>query len=147
MKKTCLLLALSALLLLTTGCGGDTSYTDGTYVGVSGMYTNPDGSDDGNGYSELTITLEDGVITDCAYWTYEPNGALKDENYGMADGEVANRDFYNKAQKAVASCAQYALQIVEQGGAEEVDAITGATVNYDLLLEAYAAAMTQAVAP
>ena len=148
MKKWILVLALCSGLMLIAGCGGgDVTYVDGTYVGRSGMYTNPDGSDDGNGYGEVTITIENGVISDCTYLTYEPNEALKDEDYGLADGEVANRDFYNKAQKAVAACAQYSLLIVENNGVDDVDAISGATVNYELLEEAMDAALTQAVAP
>ena len=145
MKQKALLLAFCITLLTLAGCGSDISYADGTYVGTSGMYTNPDGSDDGNGYGEVTITVENGIITLCTYLSYETDGTLKDESYGLADGEVYNRDFYNKAQKAVASCAQYSNSIVETGGIDDVDAISGATVNYELLLDAYDAAMAKAV--
>ena len=52
----------------------------------------------GNGYGEVTITIKDNAITACEFKTYEENGTLKDENYGMVDGEIKNQDYYNKAQ-------------------------------------------------
>ena len=64
------------------------------------------------------------------------DGTLKDENYGMEDGRIANKDYYNKAQKANAACAEYASMLVQNGQLDGIDAISGATINYDEFREA-----------
>ena len=132
-----------------TGCGGgskEVTYKDGTYEGKSSVYINEDeDSDEGNGYGVVTITIKDGKITDCVYKTYEEDGTLKDEEYGKEDGEIANRDFYNKAQKALKACDEYAAQLLEaEGDIDSVDAISGATINYDHFKEGLKEALQQA---
>lgn len=130
-----------------TACGdSNASYQDGTYEGQSSVYTSEDGSDDDSGYGVVSLTIKDGAITACTYQTYEPDGTLKDESYGMEGGKIANRDYYNKAQKAVAACEEYASQLVQSGSAKDVDAITGATINHDLFREAVDDAMSKAKA-
>ena len=124
-------------------CGAKT-YKDGTFSAESFMFVNDDGTDDGNGYGVVTLTLKDGEITDCTFQTFEPDGTLKDENYGKVDGEISNRDFFNKAQKAVRSCDEYARILVETGSIKEVDAISGATVNYDEFVDAVDGALSEA---
>lgn len=147
MQKTIsalLTLALSASLLLT-GCGSsNVSYKDGVYTGQSSVYENDDGSDDGNGYGVVTITIEGGTITDCTFKTYETDGTLKDEDYGKEGGQIANKDYYNKAQKANAACSEYAQLLVESGSLDGIDAISGATINYNEFLEAVANALEDA---
>lgn len=151
--KTNKIIRLSALLaastLLLAGCGGSekaVSYKDGIYTGQSSVYTNDDGTEDGNGYGVVELTIEGGVITACTYQTFETDGKLKDENYGKKDGEVANRDYFNKAQKAVAACDQYAAKLVEKGSLKGIDAISGATINYTEFKEAVTEALSQAEA-
>lgn len=137
MKKylTAVLITIPAMLLFS-GCGKDVVYKDGTYTGRSEVYESDDGTDNGNGYGEVTITIENGVITACEYKTYEVDGTLKDENYGMEDGRIANKDFYNKAQKANAACEEYAQMLVQNGRTDGIDAISGATINYNEFMEA-----------
>ena len=126
-------------------CGGsEKSYRDGTYEAQSETYMNDDGTDEGNGYGVVSVTIKDGKIADCTFSTFEPDGKPKDENYGMADGAVANRDFYNKAQKAVAACDEYASMLVANGELDGIDAISGATVNYDEFCDAVTKALAQA---
>ena len=136
------LYALMALALLTA-CGGGANYADGTYTGTSSVY---EGDEDGSGagYGVATITIKDNVITACEFQTYEPDGTLKDENYGKQNGEVANVDFYNKAQRAVLASAKYGEQLAEVGALKEVDAITGATISYGEFQEAVEDALSQA---
>ena len=138
MRKSVLAIAFTtAMGALLTGCGsGDVAYKDGTYVGQSSVYENEDGSDDGNGYGVVTITIENGIISDCVYQTYEVDGKLKDEDYGKEDGRIANKDYYNKAQKANASCEEYANMLIANGRLEGIDAISGATINYNEFVEA-----------
>lgn len=139
--------ALSTMLILA-GCGGSKSYKDGTYTGTSSTFTNDDGTDEGNGYGQVTLTISDGKITACEYKTYEIDGTLKDEDYGKENGEIKNRDYYNKAQKALAAADQYAQQLVKYGKTSDIknniDAISGATINYDHFLEAVDDALSKA---
>lgn len=122
------------------GCSSNTdpvnvSYADGVYEGTSQVY---EGDSDGSaaGYGVVKITISDGKITDCEYHTYEPDGKLKDEDYGKKNGEVANKDFYNKAQRAVQACQKYAEQLAATGDIGSVDAISGATISYNEFKEA-----------
>lgn len=138
------LLMTGLLLAALAGCGGEKTYADGTYSGQSEVYQSEDGSEEGNGYGVVTVTIENGSITDCTFLTYEPDGTLKDEDYGKKQGEVANKDFYNKAQKAVLACAEYASMLVANGGTDGIDAISGATINYHEFLEAADQALAEA---
>ena len=144
MKKRYAIIGLAAGLAVLAGCGGSVSYKDGTYEARSAEYINDDGSEEGNGYGVVTITIKDGAVADCAFTTYELDGTQKGENYGMKSGSIANRDFYNKAQKAVGACERYAEQLVLAGSVDGVDAISGATINYRQFVEAADAALAQA---
>ncbi len=146
MKK--IALAAMAVIMtagMITGCGGKkASYKDGTYEAQSSVYENDDGTDDGNGYGVVTLTISDGKISDCSFVTYEKDGTLKDEEYGKEDGRIANKDYYNKAQKANAACAEYASMLVQNGQLDGIDAISGATINYKEFKEAVEEALKQA---
>jgi major membrane immunogen (membrane-anchored lipoprotein) len=145
MKKKYISAAAIAGVALLGGCVGPSAvYTDGTYEARSAEYINDDGSDSGNGYGIVTVTIKDGAIADCTFKTYELDGTLKGEDYGKKEGSVANKDFYNKAQKAVAACDKYAENLVLSGSVNEVDAISGATINYQQFTEAADAALAKA---
>ena len=136
MKKKILSLCLLSMLSFSAlAACGQASYRDGTYEGTSEIYSG-DESGSGAGYGVVSITISEGKISDCEYRTYELDGTLKDENYGKQNGEVANRDFYNKAQRAVQACEKYAQLLKEKGDIMGVDAISGATVSYQEFVEA-----------
>lgn len=138
-------LAASLMALALTGCGGrKASWKDGTYEAQSSVFENDDGTDDGNGYGVVSVTIKDGKISDCSFVTYEADGTLKDEDYGKEDGRIANKDYYNKAQKANASCAEYASMLVQNGQLDGIDSISGATINYKEFKEAVELALKQA---
>ncbi len=140
-------LAAAAVIMALVGCSGTANYNDGTYTARSQEYVNnEDESVAGNGYGEVTLTIKDNKITDCTFVTYELDGTQKDENYGKENGEIKNKDFYNKAQKALAACEKYAQSLVEQGSLDGVDAISGATINYNEFTEAVEEALKQAEA-
>lgn len=140
--------ALTALLLcsgLQTGCGSkEVTYKDGTYTARSSVFENDDGTDDGNGYGEVTITIKDGKIAECEFLTYEEDGTFKDKDYGKEDGRIANKDYYNKAQKANAARSEYADMLVANGQLDGIDAISGASINYDQFLESVEIALEEA---
>lgn len=142
-KALICLLAVSAFIF--SGCSENVSYKDGTYEGKSSVYTTGDGEEDeGSGYGVVKITLKDNKIVACEFNTYEENGKLKDEDYGKKDGEIANKDFYNKAQKALMACPQYSKKLLETNDVEQVDAISGATVNNTEFKEAVYDALDKA---
>ena len=145
MKLTALLLAALLIAAALTGCGDKKplSYVDGTYEGRSSVY---EGDEEGNGdgYGVVSVTVKDNKIVACEFNTYETDGSLKDEEYGKARGNVANKDYYNKAQKAVAGAKEYARQLAEAGELDKVDAISGATINYGQFKEAVQEALKKA---
>ncbi len=144
-KLFSVLTVLSCSLFLITGCGkSNVRYMDGTYEGKSELYSNEDEEAAGNGYGVVTITIKDQKIADCTFETYDLDGVLKDENYGKEGEEISNRDYYNKAQKAVAACTEYAELLVQSGNIDQVDAISGATINYNQFQEAVDHALEQA---
>ena len=138
MKKYIRIASLLTAMAVITGCGGSVKLADGSYEGTSSVYTNPDGSDAGNGYGVVKITVK--------VKTYEPDGKEKDSEYGKKQGNVANRDFYNKAQKAVKACDEYADLLVQSGNPDDIDAISGATINHDQFVEAAKIALDSAKA-
>ena len=91
-----------------------------------------------------TITITDGKISDCTYKTYAIDGTEKGEDYGKEDGRIANKDYYNKAQKANAACEEYAKMLVQNGQLKGIDSISGATINYNEFVEAVGDALDQA---
>ena len=146
MKKTIWLALICVLAALTLAAcsSGPKEYVDGTYTAQSEMYEAEE-EGEGDGYGVVTLTLSGGKITACEFVTYQPDGTIKDEEYGKAvNGEVGNADFYNKAQKAVKAAPVYAEQLVETGDLSKVDAISGATYNYQQFKDAVDTALHQA---
>ena len=142
-KVLAFLLAAAAFAGVFSGCGGAANYADGTYEGTSSVY---EGDEEGNGdgYGVASITIQDNVIVACEFHTYQTDGTLKDEDYGKQNGEVANADFYNKAQRAVLASQRYAEQLAEAGGLTGIDAISGATISYNEFKEAVQNALSLA---
>lgn len=141
-KKISALLCCSAILsVLLTGCGS-ANYADGTYEGKSQVH---EGDEEGNGdgYGVVTLTIKDNSITACEYRTYETDGTLKGDDYGKQNGEIANKDYYAKAQKAVKANAVYAENLIGKE-LDDVDAISGATISYNEFREAVLDALGQA---
>ena len=143
MKKMMIAVSVLALTAVLTACGSK-SYKDGTYKAKSAEYHSDDGTEEGNGYGEVELTISGGKITECTFKTYELDGTYKDENYGKEDGEIKNKDYYSKAQRARAACENYSSQLVSKGDIDEVDGVSGATVNYNEFKEAVTAALKQA---
>ena len=145
-RKICPPLLLSAALLLA-GCGGAKSYADGVYTARSALYEallDADGDTGGDGYGVATVTIRDGAVADCEFTTYMADGTPKDGDYGKRGGEIANQDYYNKAQRAVKASQNYAEQLAAKGDLKQVDAISGATISYNEFVEAVEAALEQA---
>lgn len=147
MKKILIIMAIAALSAsMLTSCGGK-NYADGTYTATSSLLTADslgEGEEGGDGFGVAIITIKDNVIVDCQFDTYEVDGTLKGEDYGKQNGEIANKDYYNKAQKAVAGSKNYAEQLTEKGNLKDVDSVSGATISYGQFKEAVSEALKQA---
>lgn len=139
------ILTIYAIMVLTllAACGGG-SYANGTYTGRSSVHEGMEDDGSGAGYGVATVTVQGGAITACVFETFEPDGTLKDAEYGKQNGEIANRDFYNKAQRAVQASAKYGDMLVEAGRLKDVDAISGATISFSEFQEAVEDALSQA---
>ncbi|WP_241157614.1 FMN-binding protein [Schaalia sp. ZJ1691] len=111
---------------------------DGEWTGLS----NPD---EQGAVGALTITVKDGKITRSEYQTEESDGHLKDSDYGKdSSGKVFNKDYYDRAQKAVESFAQYSQKLTETGDLTQVDVISGATVAHSQFVQAAIRAISAA---
>lgn len=125
---------------LLAGCGQATQparLQNGTFTGTSS-------ADEKGAIGEVTITVKDNTVVAATYVTRQKDGSIKDENYGKANGEIENPEFYKKAQAAVAASKQYAVELVEVGDVDEVDVISGATISYGQFIEAANQAMDAA---
>lgn len=129
---------------MLSACGGSASYADGVYTGRSSIHESEDEEGKDAGYGIATVTIRDNAIVECEFATYQPDDTRKDENYGKQDGEIANRDFYNKAQRAVQASAKYGAMLAEAGSLRDVDAISGATISFTEFQEAVEDALSQA---
>jgi major membrane immunogen (membrane-anchored lipoprotein) len=123
------ILIVAAAALVLTGCGGNASYKDGVYAGVSAK-------DDRGAYGEVSITITNGKIADCAFVTWQKDGTIKDENYGKVGGQISNQDYYNKAQLAVRAMTRYAREYLETKDLDAVQVVSGATIAYNQFIEA-----------
>ena len=139
MKKFSIMITGIMMMLVLNGCGGNSaSYKDGTYSG-EGMGN--------NGKINVDVTVKDGNIDAIAITKF-----LEDEEYFdvSVDGEtmiervISNKDYYNKAQKANAARDEYASELVMNGSLDGIDAISGATINYNEFAEAVKDALSQA---
>lgn len=139
-----LLLAVMMMAGILSACGGSASYADGDYEAQSAIYEADEEDDGGDGYGVVKLTIKDNTITACEFTTYMPDGTLKDADYGKEGGVVANQDYYNKAQRAVAACSNYAEQLVAKGELSAVDCISGATISYGEFQEAVKLALKDA---
>lgn len=143
MKKIKPIIALAlASLFLTTSCSNKEvsnpnqketiKYEDGTYRGKSSTYGQEDDLD--SGYAIVTFSVADGKITECELKTYELDGTLKGEEYYTN----ANLDTNQKrnAKTAVEACVEYANMLITSQSIDDVDCISGATLNYNQFVDA-----------
>lgn len=136
------LVASLVLAFCLVGCGGGSNSAssgplkDGSYTGQSEVYKV---GADGDGYVIVSITVKDGKIETAEAQAFEPDGTLKDENYGKGT------DKYSLAQKVVSYIDDYSKALVETGSAD-VDLISGATYLHDQFVDAAKKALDQAKA-
>jgi major membrane immunogen (membrane-anchored lipoprotein) len=125
------------LVILPLGGCAKAAYRDGVYTGQSG-------EDDKGAWGEVTLSITGGKISGCEFITRQKDGSIKDENYGKVNGEISNRDFYDKAQLAVTAMKKYAADYLKAGSIKDVEAVSGATIAYNQFLEAVDQALEKA---
>ena len=119
----------------SSGGGAAGELADGTYTGKSSVL---DANVDGDGYVEVTIDVEGGQIADASYEAFNPDGTLKDENYGK------DTAYYGVAQRALQTGEEYLEQFLETGDPAAIDTVSGATYLHDQFVEAAKDAIGQA---
>jgi major membrane immunogen (membrane-anchored lipoprotein) len=129
-------ICLFAGILVLAGCG-KAALRDGVYTGRSG-------EDDTGAWGEVTVTIAEGKVRGCEFVTWQRDGTPKGEDYGKINGEISNRDYYDKAQLAVEAMKKYAAGYARTGSLKDVQAVSGATIAYDQFLEAVEHALEQA---
>ena len=142
-SKSIIALATACALACCLGlsaCGSSSSSAsgnlkDGSYTGVSEVL---DANVDGDGYVELQVTVSDGKVSSASYQAFEPDGTLKDKNYGK------NTSYYGVAQKALETGDEYLAQFIETGDPAAIDTVSGATYMHDMFVEAAEDALSQA---
>ncbi len=138
MRKKICIIAVVAFALLLAACGGPSAaYKDGEYSGRSS-------ADDKGAVGEVKLTVKDGKIAKCDFKTYQKDGKLKAADYGKVNGQITNKDFYDKAQLAVRAMQKYAEQYQSAQSLDKVDNVTGATVSYNQFKEAVREALEKA---
>ena len=125
-----------ALCLALAACG-KAPLKDGEWSGKSGP-------DDTGAWGEISVTVRDGKVAACTFITRQKDGTIKGEDYGKINGEIANADFYEKAQLAVRAMDRYAQQFTETGSLNQVDAVSGATTSHKQFVEAVERALAKA---
>lgn len=122
MKKGLLVLVLVFALMLAA-CGGP-KLKDGTY-------THQSTPDESGGYTDVTLTIQDGKIVACEQILYDNEGKVKDESYG----KLLNENLYKVAQAAVKAAGEYPEALIKTQDIDQVDAISGATQSHALFVE------------
>lgn len=116
------------------------SYIDGTYKATSSI------KDEWGGSADVEIVVKDRKIVSCIFTSYEENGKVKDAEYGKVDGVIKNIGLYKIAQNAVTQSNKYGDMLVQTQNVEKLDAISGATVSFNLFKDAVKQIMEKAKA-
>ena len=125
-----------AVCLAIAGCAA-AGLKDGVYEGTSG-------ADDTGAWGEISVRVRDGTVAGCSFTTRQKDGTVKGADYGTINGEIANADFYAKAQLAVRAMERYAQEFAAAGKLDKVEAVSGATISYNQFLEAAEQALKKA---
>lgn len=109
-----------------------------------GDYSAESSTDQYMGHGKIAITIKDHKIAAVNFVGIDPEGNIKDENYGKTNGKVENPGFYQKAQRAMKANAKYAEQLLQVQELDKVDVISGATASYNQFMESAQMALEEA---
>lgn len=114
-------------LLLFSACVKPIAYKDGSYEQKTTIV------DDYGGYGLVKLQVTDGAIANCEFLLFNGDDTLKDETYGKVPGKP---ELYTIAQNTLKTAPVYAEALVKTQNIETVDAISGATQNHELFVNA-----------
>ena len=109
-----------------------------------GTYTAESASDSYMGRGRLTVVIKNHKIVAADVVGLSPDGKVKDETYGMTDGQIKDERKYKIAQNSLKANNSYGAQLLQTQQPGEVDAIAGATVSYDQFMETAQKVLEQA---
>ena len=151
MKKIITGSLLLAAMLAFSGCGDEKKPQPTKPVAAfdlskakDGTYTAESASDSYMGRGRLTVVIKNHKIVAADFVGLSPDGTVKDETYGMTDGQIKDERKYKIAQNALKANNSYAAQLLQTQQPGEVDAIAGATVSYDQFMETAQKVLEQA---
>lgn len=126
------------------GCSGpvDVNVADGGFS--DGTFTGRSAPDDLGEWGEVSLTIAANDITEVSFALREPDGTIKDEDYGKTNGQVIDENAYEKAQAGVVAAPKYAVRLEETDDLGAVDSITGASISYRQFVEAVTDALGMA---
>jgi major membrane immunogen (membrane-anchored lipoprotein) len=129
---------------MMSGCAGGPEALDRTVPFTDGTFTGTSGKDDEGAIGQVTVTVRGGDVAEVSFDVVQPDGRPKDEDYGKdSSGEIANTEYYAKAQQAVEAFDVYAARLIEVGYPDEVDVISGATWAHRQFVEASTQALAE----
>ncbi len=136
MKKLISLVIALVLCLAIVGCAKEkANFKPGVYQIKSSV------TDEKGGYGELSVEVSaDGKIAKCEFLTFNQDGTVKDDSYGSGLPEGQRK----LAQDAVKANATFAEQFKQYQNVDDVDAVSGATWNYNLFTDCADQFMSQA---
>lgn len=149
-KWLAVMAASTAMVILLTGCGQKKTAEDhsghttpaGAYK--DGTYTAKSSPDERGAVGEITLTIQQGKITQADYKGIQKDGKIKDADYGKTNGKIENPEFYKKAQQGLKGAMSYGPRLVETQDLDKVDSVTGATLSHKQFTEAGHKALDQA---
>lgn len=152
MKKIITGSLLLAAMLAFSGCGEEKKPAPAKPAAAAfdlskakdGTYTAESASDSYMGRGRLTVVIKNHKIVAADFVGLSPDGTVKDETYGMTDGQIKDERKYKIAQNALKANNSYAAQLLQTQQPGEVDAIAGATVSYDQFMETAQKVLEQA---
>jgi major membrane immunogen (membrane-anchored lipoprotein) len=126
------------------GCSPSAPPFDPSIPLNDGVFKGESGPDEQGAFGRATITVTNGHITASEFVVVQANGSVKAEDYGKdSQGQIANQQAYQAAQKAVAAFDVYARDLMETGVPADVDVVSGATIAHRQFLEAATEALVQ----
>jgi major membrane immunogen (membrane-anchored lipoprotein) len=152
-KWISVLVASTVMVILLTGCSKETAEDHSnhmshatTHTGAykDGTYTAASSPDERGAVGELTLTIQQGKITQADYKGIQKDGKVKDADYGKTNGKIENAEFYKKAQQGLKGAMTYGPRLIETQNLDMVDSVSGATLSHKQFTEAGHKALEQA---
>ena len=147
-KVTCILMIAVTVVTVMAGCHQDAeenlrkNLKPGTYTGQSQTAS----EEDGGGYAVVKLTVgNDNNIESIIFDTYDKNGKKRFSDNGSVNvPQYATDEEAELLGDIGEACMLYKEQFIETKDAEQLDAVSGATLSYEQFKEAVDIALQKA---